>query len=483
METYDVRVWSVRRRASKSAPFQVRWIVAGEEFQEPFRTKTLAEARRSALVSATSRGEAFDTETGLPVSELRLLNRTTWYAHARDYASLKWPTAAAKHRASIAESLTIATLALCPSGRGRPESELLRRALYQWAFNAGRHAEEPPAEEARALTWVEKNSPAMTELDSAKRMRAVLDELAKKKDGKAAAANTVRRRRAVLSNCLRIAVERELLPGNPLHRVHWETPKAVEELDERSVATPAQARTLLNAVREQGERGAHLEAFFGCMYYAAMRPEEVSVLSVDQCELPDSGWGRLSLAGARPQVGSGWTDDGKPYEERGLKHRARRTIRPVPIPPALVTLLRQHIEQYGTDSDGRLFRAIRNGPVRSQEYGSVWKEARRGALTPAQVASPLASIPYDLRHACVSFWLRSGVSLAETARRAGQSIAVLQRYYAKVLDGEEARMNELIDKGFEEHADDAPQHTANEPDPGRRLAVRPDQDRDTGETG
>jgi hypothetical protein len=52
----------------------------------------------------------------------------------------------------------------------------------------------------------------------------------------------------------------------------------------------------------------------------------------------------------------------------------------------------------------------------------------------------------------VSFWLRSGVSLAETARRAGQSIAVLQRYYAKVLDGEESRMNDLIDRGFAEHA-------------------------------
>ncbi|MFF3166155.1 hypothetical protein [Streptomyces sp. NPDC003273] len=91
-----------------------------------------------------------------------------------------------------------------------------------------------------------------------------------------------------------------------------------------------------------------------------------------------------------------------PYEERQLKHRARRADRPVPIPPA-------------------------------------------------QVASPLAAIPYDLRHACVSFWLRSGVSLAETARRAGQSVAVLQRYYAKVLDGEEDRMNALIEQGLAEH--------------------------------
>ncbi|MFJ8719894.1 hypothetical protein ACWEQH_01145 [Streptomyces sp. NPDC004166] len=63
----------------------------------------------------------------------------------------------------------------------------------------------------------------------------------------------------------------------------------------------------------------------------------------------------------------------------------------------------------------------------------------------------MAAIPYDLRHPCVSFWLRSGVSLAETARRAGQSVAVLHRYCAKVPDGEEARMNALIEQGLAEH--------------------------------
>jgi hypothetical protein len=450
MHSYDVRIWNVRKRSSKAAPFQLRWLVDGEEYQEKFATKTLADARRAELLTATRKGEPFDTETGLPVSEVRERNRTSWYSHARAHAARKWPTAAAKHRASIAESLTIATMALCPAGKGRPADDLLRRALYQWGFNAGRRDQEPPEAEAKALAWVASNSPTVVDLDSAKRLRAVLEHLATRQNGKPAAANTFRRRRAVLSNCLRLAVEQELLPANPLHRVHWETPKAVEELDVRSVATPAQARMLLDAVRAQGRRGAHLVAFFACMYYAALRPEEVSMLSADQCDLPTEGWGRLMLAGARPQVGSAWTDDGKPYEERQLKHRARRAVRPVPIPPVLVAILRAHLEAFGTTAEGRLFSAVRGGPIRSQEYGAVWKEARKKALTAAQVASPLAAIPYDLRHACVSFWLRSGVSLAETARRAGQSVAVLQRYYAKVLDGEEGRMNALIEQGLAE---------------------------------
>src|SRR5436190_16234663 len=102
MQSYDVRIWSVRRRKSKSAPFQVRWFVSGKAHQEPFVTKTLADARRAELLTAARSGEAFDVATGLPVTELRKLNRTTWYEHARHYVEMKWPKAAAKHRASIA---------------------------------------------------------------------------------------------------------------------------------------------------------------------------------------------------------------------------------------------------------------------------------------------------------------------------------------------------------------------------------------------
>jgi hypothetical protein len=57
---------------------------------------------------------------------------------------------------------------------------VLRRALYQWAFNAGRHKQEPPEPEAKALAWVERNAPAVVDLDNAKRVRTVLEHLAKR---------------------------------------------------------------------------------------------------------------------------------------------------------------------------------------------------------------------------------------------------------------------------------------------------------------
>jgi hypothetical protein len=42
-----------------------------------------------------------------------------------------------------------------------------------------------------------------------------------------------------------------------------------------AVKSPAQARNLPAAVRGLSGRGQHLEAFYACLYYAALRPSEV----------------------------------------------------------------------------------------------------------------------------------------------------------------------------------------------------------------
>lgn len=211
---------------------------------------------------------------------------------------------------------------------------------------------------------------------------------------------------------------------------------------------PEQAAALIAAVRERGDRGAHLAPFFGCLYHAAMRPSEIAALREADCRLPESGWGELVLAGSRPEVGSGWTDDGASHEQRGLKRRARRATRPVPIPPVLTKMLRDHIEAYGTAEDGRLFRAARSGRVRSTEYCEAWDKARGKALSEAEAATPLADVPYSLRRAGVSLWINSGADPVEVARRAGHSLTVLFRFYAKILRGQQSLANELIHKGL-----------------------------------
>jgi len=82
--------------------------------------------------------------------------------------------------------------------------------------------------------------------------------------------------------------------------------------------------------------------------------------------------------------------------------------------------------------------------IASTAYSEVWQAARPLAFAPAQVASPLAHRPYDLRHAAVSLWLNSGVPAPDVAERAGHGVDVLLRVYAKCLDGQQEAANKRI---------------------------------------
>lgn len=444
--SYKVQFWEHRHRADRRKPYMVRWTVAGREFSESFLTKTQADGRKAQLITAARAGEPFDVDRGLPLSELRTENAVTWYQHGRNYVKSRWDGAPAKTRTTWADALATVTFEMVRTTAGRPDKHLVRRALYSWAFNINRWEEEPPADVAKALAWVAKNSLKVSDLGEVKMVRRLLRAASVKLDGTPAAASTALRKRRILHHILGNAVEEGLLTANPIPLVQWTAPDPEEEVDPEVVVSPEQAAELLAAVARQGRRGPRLVAFFGCMYFAAMRPAEVVHLTLDRCVLPEAGWGRLVLSGSSPRVGSSWTDDGTSHDKRGLKHRSKKATRPVPIPPELVKLLREHVAEHGTAPDGRLFRTERNGMVQESGYGAVWQKARSQVLAPAERATALGKRPYDLRHACVSLWLNSGVDATEVARRAGHSVAVLLRVYAKCVHGGEDHANELISR-------------------------------------
>ena len=89
-----------------------------------------------------------------------------------------------------------------------------------------------------------------------------------------------------------------------------------------------------------------------CMYYAALRPAEAVNLRESDCELPSSGWGRIHLSKTTPEVGKRYTDSGALHDSKGLKHRPDDEVRPVPIPPELVKLLRWHLGEFGAPPMG-----------------------------------------------------------------------------------------------------------------------------------
>lgn len=202
-------------------------------------------------------------------------------------------------------------------------------------------------------------------------------------------------------------------------------------------------------------------AFYGCMFYAMMRPSEVAALTEEGCYLPETGWGHLTFADASPAAGRAFTDDGKVHEHRGLKgrnkgrpnisSRGRRAARRVPIPPALVALLREYIKRFGVAPDGRVFRSENGNPLQPSTWSRVWQKAREFSLPPAQAASPLLRRPYDLRHSGVTWRLNSGVPPTEVAAWAGHSVEVLTRTYAKCVTGMEdvwiARMDDTLHPG------------------------------------
>lgn len=317
--------------------------------------------------------------------------------------------------------------------------------MYRWAFNATAHSSPPPDELTAAFTWLQQSSPLLEDLGSATVLRAALDRLALRQDGKPAAASTVARKRATLHSVLEYAVELELFPSNPLKRIRWKAPKATDGVDRRIVVNPDQARALLEAVLR---RDPAVAAFFACLYYAGSRPAEARALRAEDCHLPDSGWGQLLLTGSHQTSRAAWTDSATIGEERGLKHRGHLETRLVPVHPELVHALSRHLDRFELGVDGRLFvtRTARRGvpvsppyvnPVAMGTLYRAWHRGREAALTERQVRSMLARRPYDLRHACLSTWLNAGASPARVAQWAGHSVDVLLRVYAKCVDGDD----------------------------------------------
>ena len=236
---------------------------------------------------------------------------------------------------------------------------------------------------ASALAWLERASLPVSQLSDPEVIRAALNGLCARLDGSPAAANTISRKRAAFHGALGYAVELGLLPANPLGLVHWHAPRAATAVNPATVASPAQVRAILDqAARIRPE----LAAFFGCLYYAALRPEEAVALRRDDLILPAHGRGTIILTAACPRTGTAWTSTGTPHEPRGLKHRADGAIRVVPIPPVMARMLRHHLRQFGTAPDGRLFPGTRGGMLSESVYGRAWHAARHAALSPELAA-------------------------------------------------------------------------------------------------
>ena len=241
---------------------------------------------------AAQNGERFDEATGLPDSMLRKDRDITWYEHAKEYAAARWKGSAGNSRRSIVESLACVTPVLVRDVRGVPDPDTLRAALRK-NFNHGR----PVAltlDEAKAVAWLKRASLPISALDDDSVITDVLDALASRIDGTPAARDYYARRLRVTRTCLSYAVRKKRLQKNPLLAVnlpeHWTPPKADDAVDPRAVGSPQLVAEMLTAATYVGARqGCRFTAFYGCMFYAMMRPAEVARLTKAGCHLPTTG--------------------------------------------------------------------------------------------------------------------------------------------------------------------------------------------------
>jgi integrase len=434
MSAFDVRIHAIRRRPDRRRrPFEVRWHAGGRARSRSFITRGLADCYRAELIRAARKGLDFSPGTGEPASWAAPEAATiSWLEHAAAYAAMKWPLAAACTRAGIADALATIAPALLTPGRGRPPAAVLRAALYGHAFNPARAGTDPGPPATAALAWAWHHCLPLTALADPQVTRCALEALALRLDGTRAAATTITRKRAVFHGCLGYAAELGVLEANPLDRITWRPPRSSFAVDPRSAATPAEVQAILAEVTRIRPE---LTAFFGCLYYAALRPAEAVALSASSCTLPSRGWGQLTLTASLPRSARAWTGNGTPREPRGLKHRPEGTTRTVPIPPQLARLLRWHLRAFGCAEDGRLFRGARGGPLSESLYGRIWHQARTAAIPENGTGTQPARRPYDLRHAALSLWLASGAPPAEVAARAGHSVCVLLTIYAHGIPG------------------------------------------------
>jgi hypothetical protein len=367
MTSYQVKFWDVKKIGDTAkGRWRVRWAVAGREHCKSFAAKPLADGFLTDLKNAAAAArQPFDETTGLPAQSGRAAPSRSWYDHARAYAEMKWPHLAPKSRRSTAEALTTVTLALATRRRGAPDLKILNRALFGWAFNPGTRHLTPPEPIAAALDWAGRDLSARQRARGhrcpagrARRVRRHPGRHARRgHHSKAQALGPVqrgrlRRRAAPLG--------RQPPRPHPVDRPRGRRNRRPPGRGQPRVGSRAAGRGS-RARQPGGAPGSVLRVpvLRGAAALRSRRPAG---------SLPSRGWGRIDLAISEPRAGRDWTDHGTARQARGLKHRAANEIRSIPIPPALVTLLRAPLKTHGTIPDGRLFRTAA-GPCKTAPSG------------------------------------------------------------------------------------------------------------------
>ena len=421
----EVKVYGVQDRRSTvqaKLPWVVRYTIDGRHRSKSFRTRAEADRYRSLLLQAVQAGGRFNETTGEPESWQTPLRDLRVHEWSRRWLAEQWQEWQPRTRTSATEGLARFVTTAVEHGAKPPEG--LRVYLYS--------ALSPDSEgrrEAQYERWMAKNCLTLGELDR-ERIAEIDRRLALKLDGSPMAANTANRIRIVARASVQAAMEAGAIsadawPQRSKSRARRKVARTKRSVDVRSLPSPQVMAEAIDAIVTQQPGSRTYRVMTAVAYYAGLRPSEVVMLRVRSVELPADGWGRLDI-----------TEADISFDEPGEPKTGPRTV---PIPPVLVAMLREWVEQNDiTRPDQLLFRTRNN----TRPSGSNWARAWHRAL---ESVGQQPMRVYDCRHAAATTWLRAGMPLGETARRLGHSVETLVSTYVGALDDEEEVGNQRID--------------------------------------
>ena len=420
-----VKVFGVQdRRANAQAklPWVVRYAIDGRHRSRSFRTRVEAERYRGSLLQAVQAGDRFDVASGEPESWQPALCDVGVHDWARRWLGEQWSEWQPRTRASATEALArFVSIAVEPTAKP-PEG--LRVYLYT-ALAPGSDG----GRDARLEKWMVRHCLTLGDLDC-DRIAGIDRKLAVKLDGSPMAANTANRIRIVARACVQGAIDAggvpvDVWPQRSKTRARRKVARTNRSVDVRALPGPSVMAAAIDAIVTHQPGSRAFRVMTAVAYYAGLRPSEVVMLRVRSLLVPADGWGRLEV-----------TEADISFDEPGEPKTGPRSV---PIPPVLVVMLREWVDQNNlTNPDALLFRT-RND---TRPSGSNWIRAWHRALESVG-QKPLRV--YDCRHAAATTWLRAGMPLAETARRLGHSVETLVSTYVGALDDEEHIANQRVD--------------------------------------
>ncbi len=425
-----VKVWSVQDRRGKrgylTRPWVVRWKLDRKLFQRNFTTRAEADRFRSSLLVAQSNREPFDLESGQPISWLETSSDIATHVWVRRWLVEEWDGWGPRTRDSNVEAISRFVPLMVRSGARE------KAGLRQYLKTALRPDVDEEFLEPEWESWLDRWCLSLSELNKSQ-MADVELRLCQKLDGSPLAASTASRYVTVSKACLVRAVDLELLESDPWPKTsrgkRRRKTRRKKKVDIRILLGPARMREALAAIETQQPASKRYRVMTSVMYYGGLRPSEVVMLRPQALKLPKSGWGEIDVCEADVS-----------YDESGDPKTGQRFV---PIPPVLVKILADWVDEAGYE-DGELIFRTRNG---NRPTPSNWLRAWHRALR--TIGEETQSL-YHCRHAAATTWLGAGVPLGETARRLGHSVETLVSTYVGALTGDESAANAMIDRALEE---------------------------------